>query len=149
MSKLRTSTGDDHPEAAHKHLLDAQTLLVQQRADGAGYLSGYVVECALKSLWLHETGAATAKLMPWDKRGHDLNYLATQATALATVAGAKTARYLKAATSGVASSAIAAWRAEMRYRPAAMTSGDAAVWCQIASGVFQETVGQMQLDGVL
>jgi hypothetical protein len=149
MSKLRTSTGDDHPEAAHKHLLDAQTLLGQQRADGAGYLSGYVVECALKSLWLHETGAPTGNSMLWGKRGHDLNYLATQATALATVAGAKTARYLKAATSSVSSSAIAAWRPEMRYRPATMTSGDAGAWCQIAGGVFQETVAQMQLDGVL
>lgn len=65
MSKLRTSNGDDHPEAAHKHLLDAQTLMGQQRADGAAYLSGYVVECALKSLWLHETGeAATGNAMP-------------------------------------------------------------------------------------
>ena len=149
MSVLRTSKGDDHPEAAHKHLLDAQTLLGQQRADGAAYLSGYVVECALKSLWLHETGVPTGQAMPWGRRGHDLNYLATQATALTTVAGAKTARYLKAVTSSVSSSAIAAWTPEMRYRPATMTSGDAMAWCQIADNVFQETVAQMRLDGVL
>ena len=149
MSRLRTSNGDDHPEAAHKHLLDAQTLLGQLRADGAAYLSGYVVECALKSLWLHETGVPAGNSMPWGRRGHDLNYLATQATALASVAGAKTARYLKAVTSDVSSSAVAAWRPEMRYRPATMTSGDAGVWCQIAGGVFQETVAQMRLDGVL
>lgn len=149
MSKLRTPKGDDHPEAAHKHLLDAQTLLGQQRADGAAYLSGYVVECALKSLWLHETEAPTANAMPWGSRGHDLNYLATQVTALATVAGGKTARYFKTATSGVSSSAIAAWKPEMRYRPATMTSGDAQVWCRIADGVYQETVAQMRLDGVL
>ena len=29
MSRLRTGTGDDHPEAARKHLLDAHTLEVQ------------------------------------------------------------------------------------------------------------------------
>lgn len=149
MSRLRTSNGDDHPEAAHKHLLDAQTLLGQQRADGAGYLSGYVVECALKSLWLHETGVPTGNAMPWDRKGHDLSHLATQVTALATVAGAKTARYFKTAMSGVSSSAISAWKPEIRYRPATMTSGDAQVWCQIADGVYQETVAQMRLDGVL
>lgn len=141
MSKLRTSIGDDHPEAAHKLLLDAQTLLGQQRADGAAYLSGYVVECALKSLWQLETGQP--------RRGHDLRRLAMAVDAVATVAGNKTARYFKQATSSVSSSAIAAWRPEMRYRPATMTSGDAGVWCQIAGDVFQETVAQMRLDGVL
>jgi hypothetical protein len=54
MSRLALPNGDDHPDAAHKHLLDAEALLTQQRADGAAYSSGYVVECALKSLWLHE-----------------------------------------------------------------------------------------------
>jgi len=141
MSRLRTSDGDDHPEAAHKHLLDAQALLGQQRADGAAYLSGYVIECALKSLWQLETGQP--------RRGHNLRELAQAASAVATVAGVKTARYHKQATSSVSSSAIAAWRPEMRYRPAAMTPGDAGVWCQIADSVFQETVAQMWLDGVL
>lgn len=148
MSRLRTSNGDDHPEAAHKHLLDAQTLLGQQRADGAAYLSGYVVECALKSLWLHEAGVPTGP-MPWGKQGHKLSFLANQVSALATVAGAKTARYFKAATSGVPLSAIAAWTSEMRYRPATMTSGDALAWCNVADAVFVETVAQMRLDGVL
>ncbi len=149
MSNLLLKNGDDHPEAAHKHLVDAQALLGQKRPDGAAYLSGYVVECALKSLWLHETGAPTGNAMPWGKQGHDLSYLAAHVTALATVAGAKTARYFKAAAGGVSASPIAAWRPEMRYRAATMTSGDADVWCQIADGVYQETVAQMRLDGVL
>ena len=148
MSRLRTSNGDDHPEAAHKHLLDAQTLLGQHRADGAAYLSGYVVECALKCLWLHETHIPMGNQMPWGRQ-HNLSFLANQVSALATVAGARTARYYKQATSSVSSSAIAAWRPEMRYRPATMTSGDALAWCQIADNLFQETVAQMQLDGVL
>lgn len=124
-------------------------LLGHGRADGAGYLSGYVVECALKSLWLHETGASsgTSTLKGW--RGHNLSYLATHVTALATVAGAKTARYIKAATTSVSSSAIAVWQPEMRYRPATMTSGDAEVWCRIAGDVYQETVAEMRLDGVI
>lgn len=149
MSKLQTSNGDDHPEAARKHLLDAQKLLGQQRPDGAAYLSGYVVECALKTLWLHQTGVPAGKSMPWGKKGHDLNYLAAQASALAAVAGAKISRYYKQAASNVSSSAIAAWRPEMRYWPETMTFGDAEAWCRIADNVFQETVAQMRLDGVL
>ena len=141
MSKLQTLDGDDYPDAALKHLLDAQTLLGQQRADGAAYLSGYVVECALKSVWQLETGKP--------RKGHDLPVLAQAVSAVATVAGAKTARYFKAATSGVLSSAIAAWKPEMRYQSPSMSVGDAQAWCNVANAVFLETVGQMRLDGVL
>ena len=142
MSKLRTSNGDDHPEAAQKHLRDAQSLLGQQRADGAAYLSGYVVECALKSCWQLETGR------PWYRR-HDLRELGQAVAALASVAGSKTARYVKSATIGIPSSAIKGWSSEMRYWAPTMSVGDATAWCQIAENVFLETVGQMRLDGVL
>ena len=141
MSKLRAANGDDHPEAAHKHLLDAQALLSQHRADGAAYLSGYVVECALKCCWQLETGK--------QGHGHDLHKLAQDVCAVAMVAGAKTARYFKGSTSGISSSTIAAWSPVMRYRAPTMTPGDAIAWCQIAENVFQETVAQMRLDGVL
>ena len=149
MSRLGSPNADDHPDAAHKHLLDAGVLLAQKRADGAAYLSGYVVECALKSLWLHETGALTANAIPRGKKGHDLGYLATHVSALAAVAGAKSARYFKTATSGVPSSAIAAWTPEMRYRSPTMALVDAESWHACARNVFQETVHQMRLDGVL
>lgn len=141
MSRLRTSQGDDHPDAALKHLLDAQVLLGQKRADGAAYLSGYVVECALKSVWHLETG------MP--RRGHDLLNLAQAVSAVATVANAKTARYFKAATSSLPSSAIAGWDPEMRYRSPSMSPADAQAWCNIADAVYRETVAQMRLDGVI
>ncbi len=141
MSKLRTPNGDDYPDAALKHLLDAQMLLGQSRADGAAYLSGYVVECALKSIWQLETRKP--------RHGHDLATLVQAASAVATVANAKTARYFKAATSGVASSAIAAWKPEMRYQSPNMSVGDAHAWCYIADAVFMETVAEMRLDGVL
>jgi hypothetical protein len=149
MSTLRLGNGDDHPEAAHKHLLDARALLAQQRPDGAAYLSGYVVECALKALWLHENGVPPTAGMPWGRRGHDLDYLSGQVAAFATVAGAKTARYFTTATRGILGSAISAWTPELRYRPAGMILADAQEWCTIADAVFQETVAQMRLDGVL
>lgn len=141
MSKLRTSQGDDYPDAAIKHLLDAQTLLGQKHADGAAYLSGYVVECALKSIWQLETGKP--------RHGHDIVTLAQAVSAAATVANAKAARYFKAATSGVASSAIAGWKPEMRYQSPTMDADVAQAWWNIANAVYRETVAQMRLDGVI
>ena len=108
MSRLCLPNGDDHPEAALKHLLDAAALLGQRRPDGAAYLSGYVVECALKSLHVLETGR--------ELREHGFASLLRTVSSLATVAGAKTARYLGPATRGVLASPIGHWTPEMRYR---------------------------------
>lgn len=149
MSTLAQANGDDHPEAAQKHLRDAQVLLAQERADGAAYLSGYVVECALKSLWLHEKGVPPGNPMPWGRQGHNLNSLSAEVAAFASVAGARTARYFKTATTGVPHGAIATWTPEMRYRPATMALGDARAWYAVADAVFHETIVQMQLDGML
>lgn len=79
MSRLRLPNGDDHPDAAQKHLLDAGLLLVQQRPDGAAYLSGYVVECALKSLLVLETKSAP--------QHHNFQSLVQQVSKVATFAG--------------------------------------------------------------
>ena len=141
MSRLQLPNGDDHPDAAQKHLLDAGVLLAQQRPDGAAYLSGYVVECALKSLHALETGEAL--------RGHDFRSLVGQVNAGATVAGAKTAKYWGRATSGVLTSTIGSWKPEMRYHAPSMALVDAQSWHACARDVFQETVHQMRLDGVL
>jgi len=141
MSRLCLSNGDDHPDAAEKHLLDARALLDQQRPDGAAYLSGYVVECALKSLHVLETGQVL--------KGHGFPSLVAQVNALAAVAGAKTAKYLGHATGGVLTSAIGGWTPKMRYRAPAMALADAENWHVCAQKVFEETVHQMRLDGVL
>jgi len=141
MSRLGSPNGDDHPDAAHKHLLDAEVLLAQQRPDGAAYLSGYVVECALKSLLVLETKSAP--------QHHNFQSLVLQVSSVATFAGAKTAKYLGRATSGVLTSAIGGWTPEMRYHAPSMALGDAQRWHACARDVFQETVHQMRLDGVL
>ena len=104
-------------------------------------LSGYVVECALKSLHVLETGKALG--------GHDFRSLAGQVNAVATVVGAKTAKYLGRATSGVLTSAIGSWKPKMRYYSPFMALGDAESWYACARDVFQETVHQMRLDGVI
>lgn len=141
MSRLAQPNGDDHPEAAGKHLQDAAALLAAARPDGAAYLSGYVVECSLKSIYRLQTGNTLG--------GHDLSKLRDQVQAVVTVAGARTAKYLGPVTAGILCSPVAAWRPEMRYLASSMSELDAATWHGIAAQVFGETVAQMRLDGEL
>lgn len=141
MSRLRLPNGDDHPEAAHKHLQDAGVLLAEHRPDGAAYLSGYVVECALKSLLVVETGRAP--------KSHALAGLLTQLQQTTAAAGARSAKYLGRVTIGLAASAISNWKPEMRYQAPSMTAGDAQAWHECAKNVYRETVHQMRLDGVI
>lgn len=141
MSRLATRHGDDHPEAAEKHLQDAAALLAAKRPDGAAYLSGYVIECSLKSLIQLETGNA--------QFGHSVPDLARDAAALALVASSKAARYLGATTAGIVTSPISAWKPQLRYRAPSMSAADAQSWHAIAKAVFSETVAKMKLDGEL
>lgn len=83
------------------------------------------------------------------QQGHDLRGLSADVAAFASVAGAKTARYFKTATSGVPQAAITGWTPGMRYRSPGISLADAQAWCLVADTVFHETVAQMQLDGVL
>ncbi|MEX8520456.1 MAG: hypothetical protein AB3X44_18265 [Leptothrix sp. (in: b-proteobacteria)] len=149
MSKLHTPQGDDHPEAAGKHLADAEVLLAAKRADGAAYLSGYVVECSLKSLWLHQTGIPTGRKMPWGRDGHNLDYLCREVAQLAAFADTKVARYVGPVTAAISVTSMAIWTSEMRYRSPAISLAQAQAWAAIAGQVFQETVAEMWLDGVL
>ncbi len=141
MSRLRLPNGDDYPEAAHKHLLDADSLLKGGRPDGAAYLSGYVAECALKTLFVYEKGQG----LP----GHNFPTLVLQISAVATVAGAKAARYFGPRARALASSPLGGWSPAMRYRAASMTHADAAKWCDEARAIYGETVHKMRLDGVI
>lgn len=141
MSRLAQPNGDDYPDAARKHLLDAHALLTSERLDGAAYLSGYVVECALKSLIVLE-----GKTPP---RHHKIGDLRAEVNRLAVVAGARAARYYGEAMRRLGAAAIAHWNPELRYRAAFTSAADAAAWYREADGVFRETIQQMQLDGVI
>jgi len=152
MSKLQLPNGDDHPKAAQKHLDDAHRLLGRNRADGAAYLAGYVAECSLKALILYDLGVPPPGSRPrWKKgtAGHDLNELVVQASSLAAIAGAKSARYLGTAVQGLAKAGIASWVPEMRYRAPYMTQADAQSWFADAQAIYQESVGEMLKDGIL
>lgn len=149
MSKVGQPNGDDHADAAQRNLVDAAVLLAGSRPDGAAYLSGYVVECSLKTLWLIEVGVPPGGASWSSGRGHDLRYLAAQVASLTIMAGARTAKYLGSATRAVASASIAAWTPAQRYRGSHMRPTLAKQWYEEAEAVYNETVGAMYLDGVL
>jgi len=141
MSSLRQGSGDDHPDASGKHLMDARALLGATRPDGAAYLAGYVVECALKSLLQVETGTAPSI--------HPLVTLSGQVNAACLAAGARTAKYMTPDVQSVPTAAIAQWRETLRYRSPSMTCGAAQVWVDEASQIYSDTVAAMILDGVI
>lgn len=141
MSKLKQKNCDDYPDAALKHLSDAAALLDSNRPDGAAYLSGYVVECGLKSIYQLETKQALIS--------HDWQTIHQQVINITAVAGAKTAKYLGLVTRQILSKEVALWRPAMRYHSPSMTPEDAKLWQQAAEDVYNETIGQMYLDGVL
>lgn len=142
MSRLRQPNGDDYPEAAGKHLADAAVLLPAGRPDGAAYLAGYVVECALKCIVLLAGGH------PW---GHDLNALGRDALRLAALPGARSARYIPRMTSGHSFyDAVSGWKETLRYRePGVVTVVDATSWLGEAQAVYESTIAPMRLDGVV
>jgi len=145
MSQLRQPNGDDHPEAARKHLEDARVLLAKGRADGAAYLSGYVVECALKSIILLATENAI--------KGHslkDLRLTARTASPVLWHTQAGAARYITSAVTELNSSGISrGWEPAMRYQAPNMTTSQANAWFTEAQDLYRETVYQMVLDGAV
>jgi hypothetical protein len=141
MSSLRNANGDDYPDAAGKHLADAEALVAARRYDGAGYLAGYVVECALKSLLQVETGGA--------QQTHSYAKLLDQVGKTCLTAGAMTAKYVTETIRGIPNAAIAGWKETMRYRSPSMGSGDAHAWIDDATVVYTDTIASMILDGVI
>lgn len=139
MSKLRQSNGDDYPEAARKHLGNAQVLLRALHFDGAAYLAGYVVECCLKMLVQLETNAAV--------RSHDLSRLDHTVAVLAAQAGPRTTSIYAAISTITRSGSILGWDPQMRYRGPLASQADAESWLDAAIEVYAHTVGALFLDG--
>lgn len=144
---------DDHPEAALKHFEDAKVLIGAGRPDGAAYHAGYVVECSLKTIILHDrcydpasSSRDRAILERWHKDlsrkpyGHDLEML------LGAVVGGDGARYMPPLHQ--ASSIVRDWTETMRYRAPTLNNDIAnafLAWAELAV----HAVVRMKLDGVL
>jgi len=142
VSKLAQPNGDDFPEAADKLVDDSAILHGGNRHDGAAYLAGYVVECCLKTILLLETKTT------W---GHHLTNLTTEISRLYSIAGTKTAKYASApAVKQLPASPVIQWNPDMRYRSAGSVSpAAAAIWVHDAKAVYDATIVEMRLDGVI
>ena len=140
VSRLRQANGDDYPEAAGRQLRDANVLLAGARHDGAAYLAGYVVECAMKTLIQLETGKPPS-------RSHDLAALRDAIGVLAAQADTRTGRlYARLLALG---SGILDWRPEMRYRGEIISPDTSRAWLEEADKVYAEIVGTLILDGAI
>jgi hypothetical protein len=160
MSKLCVGD-DDHPLAATKHLRDAQALRDAGRSDGCAYLAGYVVECSLKAVLLHDdawdpTNAQhdATKLRTCHRKlsgsafGHKLPVLA------AAQVGSVGAKYLPDLLLGSPSPAsVLSWKETIRYRgedpDPLLAASRSASYLEWAEHVFACSIVEMQLDGVL
>lgn len=142
MSKMKQSTGEDYPEAAKKHLRDAKELLKRSRYDGAAYLSGYVVECTLKTMIQVEIGSP--------KRTHKLSDLKGNVLSLAALSGAKTARYALPKGHWQLLSSRSGWNTLIRYSPAgSISQAKSKEWLKEADTIYNSVVVPMRLDGVI
>ncbi|MEI8373242.1 MAG: HEPN domain-containing protein [Planctomycetota bacterium] len=142
MPKLAQSKGDDYPDAAEKHLADADLLFHAGRFDGAGYLTGYVVECVLKTYILVEG------TKPW---GHDLNELSLKSLSLAAIPSGRTAKYPLKVTAGHSIyDKQTGWCETIRYRaPAVVPPQQAMEWLAEAHAIYAPAIQQMKLDGLV
>ena len=146
MSSKRQTDGQDYPEAVKKHCDDARHLLLGNRADGAAYLAGYAVECALKTLIQVEAGNI-APVMQWK---HRLNDLSAQALLLAAQPTNKTARYIKnpAVTTLQYGNPPTGWREYLRYFPVGtIPTTTAEQWVDEAERLYIEIIGELKKDG--
>ena len=155
MSRLALGN-DDHPEAAQKHLDDARVLQAAERHCGAAYLAGYVVECAVKAVVLHDRSfdPATAttdpvKLADWHKQlkkrpyGHDIAGL----LALAATVGGVGAPYFPALDRK--DSVVAKWTEQLRYQRAGAVDAAMATSFVLWAELAMHSIVRMKLDGVL
>jgi hypothetical protein len=145
MSNKRQTTGEDYPDAAIKHCDDARHLLSGKRPDGAAYLAGYAVECALKTLVQVEE--RSTRLI----RDHNLNDLSAEALGLAAQPTNKTAKYLTnmtALTTLRYDNPPAGWKEYLRYYPiGAIPAPTALQWVEEAERLYIEIIGELKKDG--
>ena len=133
---------DNYPEAARKHVLDSEALLKVKRYDGAGYLAGYAVECALKTLITVETSRGGG--------GHNLNDLSARALSLLSLPGQRTASYVKQPGITSLMYGAAGWRETLRYEPeGSVSQSDSEAWVSEARRLHDEVIIPMKKDGVI
>jgi len=132
--------GDDYCSAAGKHLDDARLLLDSHRFDNSAYLSGYVVECALKLAV--QLGGRRAK-----QYGHDLSRLVGPGLRLACQLSPSLRRY-PVPSSPAVNDVCGRWHPALRYqKKGTIAPQEAERWWAGADQVYRAIVVRFVLDG--
>lgn len=131
---------EDYASAASRHLRDSRLLLQHECLDNASYLAGYVVECGIKAL------IALAGPPP---RIHDLQNLSGASLDLAASLSFAARRYPLDLNSQLIN-VHKRWNVELRYnRSGFMNAQDTQTLISDAGDIYQATIGEMTLDGLL
>ena len=126
--------------ASAKHLDDAEILFASGRCDNSAYLSGYVVECSLKSLLLVDGMPDVKKL------GHDLQIQMQQAWQFC-LALAPDRRRVTIPSGPDVDALMATWKPDLRYDvPGSMSPAKAGQFLTAARDVFCAISIAQQLD---
>lgn len=144
MTSLRQGSGQDYPAASRKHCRDARVLLDNRCFDGAAYLSGYAVECTLKTLIQVDNKHTKPKIT------HDLEKLSKEVLDLMMLPDSRTARYFDVLKQKKIpyDEPPRGWRETLRYYPEgtipAPTAGD---WVADAERLYEDVIGGLLKDG--
>ena len=131
---------ENFADAASRHLDDALLLKSEQRFDNAAYLSGYVVECAMKTVLV-------ASSMTTKRLGHELQTLTVEAMPLLWIVAPAMRRYDVPASIEI-DELIRDWKPERRYdKTGDVDSMQAERWMSAARQVFDSFVVSSVLDG--
>jgi HEPN domain-containing protein len=131
----------DFASAATRHRSDANLLLKERRPDNAAYLSGYVVECALKAV-VARSG------VPAGPYGHKLLQLATDGLDLAIMISPLSSRFRPPLKS--VKQVRTQWTEQQRYvRTGVWEDARAEALLAAADEVWRSCVGAMFLDGFI
>ena len=141
MSRFQQTNGDDYPDAASKLIKHATVLQTNSCFDSSAYLSGYIVECCLKTFAQLE-----GKRVPI--REHDLNILSNDALRLAALPSTKTAKYAAALFHPIRLLGLGGWTVNIRYKAeGSISSITATEWLQDAQNLYNHSIVPMKLDG--
>lgn len=147
MSNLRQASGEDYPDAARKNYLDARALMARRRYDGAAYLSGYVVECLLKTL-IQVDRATNAPIMEFR---HNLSEMSEEALKLMKMPSSRTARYYPSGSSFTSlpyDTPPFGWKETLRYHhEGTIPKTTASAWISEAKRLYQHVLWGLIKDG--
>ncbi len=132
---------EDYVSAAARHFVDSEHLLSESRADNAGYLAGYVVECSLKAVMMSGGGPHPRQY------GHDLALLGREALDLALLLS-PSLRYYRPETIDEIIQDTKDWRPSWRYAATGdLSQQKAHQMVESGKKAFEQLVVPIVLDG--